>query len=147
MNFDYQSQKRIDILKDRVKRCVCKSCGSKLSLRQIDFNDFEESRIEIFCDHCDRLEFGIEAEIYTSAEFYVDEFKVNFYPDMGNNALTRRMNVAKICEILAWGLENMGYLEKAGFKVNPDMSAKMLGECVVLDDHAVAVLDKEFADE
>jgi len=69
-----KAEKRVEMLKKRVKRCVCKSCGGKLSLRQLDYNEFEDARIEIFCDNCDRLEFGIEPEIYTSAQYYVDEF-------------------------------------------------------------------------
>ena len=56
--------KRVLLLNERVKRCVCKSCGGKLSLRMLDFDEFEKTRIDIFCDNCDRLEFGIEPEIY-----------------------------------------------------------------------------------
>lgn len=72
-----QNEKRLEMLKKRVKRCVCKSCGGPLSLRQLDYNEFEDARIELFCAHCDRLEFGIEPEIYMSAQYYVDEFRVN----------------------------------------------------------------------
>lgn len=143
MEFNYQNTKRLDMLKDRVNRCVCKSCGGALSLRQIDFNDFEEARIEIFCDHCDRLEFGIEPEIYASAQYYVDEFGINFYPDMGDNALTRKMSIANITEIMNWALQNLGYLNKNGFVVPPHLEEKILGECLVLNDQTVALLAKE----
>lgn len=143
MAFNYQNTKRLDMLKDRVGRCVCKSCGGALSLRQIDFNDFEEARIEIFCDHCDRLEFGIEPEIYASAQYYVDEFDINFYPDMGDNALTRKMSIANITEIMSWALQNLGYLNKTGFIVPPHLEEKILGECLVLNDQTVELLAKE----
>lgn len=111
----HQNEKRLEMLKKRVQRCVCKSCGSSLSLRQIDFHDFEDARIEIFCEQCDRMEFGIEPEIYTSARYYVDEFQVNFYPDLGDNMVTKKMTVASIAEIISWSLQNMGYLIQRGF--------------------------------
>ena len=32
---NFKSQKRLDMLKARTKRCVCKYCGGKLKLRRI----------------------------------------------------------------------------------------------------------------
>ena len=40
-----QNEKRLDMLKKRVNRCVCKSCGNTLSLRQLDYNEFEENLV------------------------------------------------------------------------------------------------------
>lgn len=139
----HQNEKRLEMLKKRVQRCVCKSCGSSLSLRQIDFHDFEDARIEIFCEQCDRMEFGIEPEIYTSARYYVDEFQVNFYPDLGDNLVTKKMTIASIAEIMSWALQNMGYLTKEGFVVKPNMEGKILGECIVLNDQMLDELEKE----
>ena len=139
----HQNEKRLEMLKKRVQRCVCKSCGSSLSLRQIDFHDFEDARIEIFCEHCDRIEFGIEPEIYTSARYYVDEFQVNFYPDLGDNQVTQKMTVASIADIMSCALQNMGYLTKEGFAVKPNMEGKILGECIVLNDQMLDELEKE----
>lgn len=143
MGIPYQNEKRLDMLKKRVQRCVCKSCGQPLSLRQIDFNDFEDARIEIFCDHCDRLEFGIEPEVYASAQYYVDEYDVNLYPDMGDNAVTRKMSIANIANVMSWVLQDLGYLNKDGFTVAPNMANKVLGECIVLNDQAVEQMEKE----
>lgn len=143
MTMQYQNEKRLEMLKKRVQRCVCKSCGGPLSLRQIDYNEFEDARIEIFCDQCDRIEFGIEPEIYTSAQYYVDEFHINFYPDMGNNQVTRKMTIASISDIMSWALQNMGYLTKEGFTVAPNMAGKILGECIVLHDQTIDELEKE----
>lgn len=137
-----QSEKRLDMLKKRTKRCVCKSCGGPLSLRQLDFNEFEDARIEIFCDRCDRMEFGTEPEIYSSAQYYVDEFHINQYPDLGNNQMTRKMSIANICDIMSWGLQNMGYLTREGFKVKPEMEGKLLGECIILNDEMADELEK-----
>lgn len=138
-----QNEKRLEMLKKRVRRCVCKSCGGSLSLRQLDYNEFEDARIELFCDRCDRLEFGIEPEIYTSAQYYVDEYRVNLYPDMGNNQMTRRMSIANIADIMRWVLQNMGYLTKDGFTVAPDMDEKILQECLVLNDTMIDALEEE----
>lgn len=139
----YQNEKRVEMLKKRVKRCVCKSCGGPLSLRQLDYNDFEDARIEIFCNHCDRLEFGIEPEIYTSAQYYVDEFRINMYPDMGNNQLARRMSIASVADIMSWAMQNLGYLTKEGFTTKPEMKDALLRECLIMDDALIDDLEQE----
>lgn len=138
-----QSEKRLEMLKKRVTRCVCKSCGNPLSLRQLDYNEFEDARIELFCDHCDRLEFGIEPELYTSAQYYVDEFRVNLFPDMGNNQVSRRMSIANIADIMSWALQNLGYLNKEGFVIPPNMDGKILRECIIFDDQMMDDLEQE----
>ncbi len=139
----YQNEKRVEMLKKRVKRCVCKSCGGPLSLRQLDYNDFEDARIEIFCNYCDRLEFGIEPELYTSAQYYVDEFRINMYPDMGNNQLARRMSIASVADIMNWAMQNLGYLTKDGFTTPPNMDEKILRECLILNDQMIEDLEQE----
>lgn len=60
-------------LKKRVARCVCKYCGQSITLKRIIFNDFEDARIEIYCGHCERIEYGIEPQIYESATSFVDQ--------------------------------------------------------------------------
>lgn len=140
-------EKRLDMLKDRVGRCVCRYCGGPLSLRQIDFNDFEDARIEIFCDACDRIEFGVEPEIYTSAAYYVDEFHVNPFKDLGDNVLSRKTSIAAICDILSWGLQHLGYLEQKGFVVPPTTEGKLLGECVTLRDEDLARFKEATSDD
>lgn len=147
MNIDLHSEKRVTMLKSRAQRCVCRSCGERLSLRQIDFNDFEDARTELFCERCDRLEFGTEPEIYASAQYYVDEYDLNLYPDMGKNAVTRRMTIVRVVEIMGWALENLGYLGKDGFSVPPAADDKVLGECLVLNDRTIGDLERELGGE
>ena len=67
MDISYQSVSRLEMLRQRVQRCVCKFCGQRLYLRRILFSDYEDARVEIFCEHCGRIEFGVEREIYASA--------------------------------------------------------------------------------
>ena len=106
------AQKRLALLKKRANRCVCKYCGGSLRLRRIIFSDYEEARVEIFCEHCDRIEYGCEPEIYRNALYFVEEMQFTCYPDLEANERTKRMNVAKVCEIMMWGDKNLGCLSE-----------------------------------
>lgn len=143
MDESYQSEDRLAMLKKRVKRCVCKSCGSRLGLRKIDFGDFEGARVELFCNQCDRMEFGIEPEIYQSAVYFVDEFRVNYFPDFSDVSMVKKLNVSAIGNIISWAMLNLGYLEKDGFIAPPQMNQQMLKRCLVLDDDSMMTLLKE----
>ena len=130
----YQSQKRIDALKKRTKRCVCKYCGGNLKLRRIIFSDYEEARIEIFCNHCDRIEYGVEPEIYQSAKFFVDNSGFNCYPDLDDSEKTKQMTISKVCEIMAWQDQNLGFLDADGFSVPLRLNENFVGECITLTE-------------
>ena len=134
MDFSYQSTGRVESLKGRAKRCVCKYCGSPLKLKRIAFSDYEDARIEIFCSECDRIEFGVEPEIYQSAKFFVEELKFNCYPNLDDNEKTKQMTIAKVCEIMAWEKKNLGFLSQDGFQVPLSVNENMLGECIILTD-------------
>jgi hypothetical protein len=121
-------------LKKRSKRCVCKYCGSKLSLRRIIFNDLVEARLEIMCDDCDRIEYGVEPEIYANAKYYVDEIGFNAYPDMDFNERTKQRTIAKVCEIMTWENKNLGLIDDNGFCVPYSVNRNILGECIILGD-------------
>ena len=134
MDLSYRAEGRLDMLRRRAKRCVCKYCGKPLSVRRILFTDIDDARVEIFCKECDRIEFGVEREIYQSALYFVEEMGFEYYPDWDKNEKTKRMNVAKVCEIMAWENKNLGFLNQEGFVVAPQMQEKLVGECVVLED-------------
>ena len=131
----YQSERRLEMLKGRTKRCVCRYCGNNLILKKIVFSEHEDSRVEIFCESCDRIEFGVEKEIYLSARFFVDETGFNCYPELEENARTRQMNIAKICDVMAWENQNIGILDKDGFQVPLKFNENFLGECITLTEH------------
>jgi len=141
MDFSYKAEGRIESLKKRAKRCVCKYCGKPLRLKRIIFNDIEDARIEIYCDFCDRIEFGVEPEIYRSALYFVEEIGFNCYGDLENNEKTKRMNVAKICEIMSWGNKNIGILSNDGFEVPLKMNENLVGECLVLSDEDLDAIE------
>ena len=126
------------MLKKRVRRCVCKYCGRPLSLRRIIFSDWEDARVEIFCEQCSRIEFGVEPEIYHSARYFVDELAFNCYPDLDDNAQRRQMNIARVCDIMAWENKNLGMLDSEGFRVPLHVNTQTLGECLLLNDADLA---------
>ena len=131
---NFVSEKRIDMLKARTKRCVCKYCGSGLRLGQISFNELEDVRIEIFCKNCERIEFGVEPEIYENAKYYVEETGFNYYPDLDETDKTKQMSIAKICEIMTWDNQNLGILTPEGFQIPLNMNRRYVGEMLVLSD-------------
>lgn len=110
----YQSQDRIEELKARENRCKCKFCGSPLEIRRIIFSDDEEARIELFCTSCDRIEYGVEPEIYHCAAYFVDRMQFNHYESLEQNEQTRRMNIAKVCDIMQWPIKAWGFWTKTG---------------------------------
>ena len=71
MSIMNQQESRNERLRGRSKRCVCKYCGGELKIKSIIFNEFIEARSELYCPECDRIEFGVEPEIYQCAKYYV----------------------------------------------------------------------------
>lgn len=139
---DFNSDDRIAMLKRRTKRCVCKFCGGNLRLKRIIFSSYESVRVEIFCEKCNRIEFGVEPEIYLSSKYFVEESKINMFPDLEENERTKQMNIAKICEIMNWGNMNLGLLDKEGFTVPLNINENFLGECITLKEKDLAEVIK-----
>ena len=134
----FQSESRLEMLKGRTKRCVCKSCGSPLKLRQIIFSELDDARIEIFCKSCNRIEFGVEPEIYQSARFFIEQTGFNYFQSMDNTDAVLQMNTAKVCELMSWVCQNLGVLNDTGFTIPLDLNENFIGECIVLKDADLA---------
>lgn len=113
----FNQSSRIQELKGRVERCCCRYCGSPLELKRITFSHFEDSRVEIFCTRCKRIEYGTELEVYLSARYFVEHFDFNWYTYLDDNAQTKQMTIAKICDILSWQNQQLGFMDNNGFKV------------------------------
>lgn len=129
-----QTDPRVPMLKSRAKRCVCKYCGGRLRLRRIIFSSYEEARVEMFCNSCDRIEFGVEPEIYQSARFFVENSRFNAFPDLDDNERTKQMTIAKVCEIMTWQDQNLGFINDDGFVVPLNRNENFIGECITLSD-------------
>lgn len=143
MEKENSQKSRIEELKARTKRCCCKYCGGELEVKRIIYSEYENARIEIFCKNCERVEYGVEKEIYQSAEFFVEEMAFNHYPDLDDNQRRKQMNIAKVCEIMAWENRNMGFLDTDGFTVPVKMNPDVIGNCIVLDDAALEAACQE----
>lgn len=137
MDFSYHAESRISMLKERTNRCVCKYCGSPLELRRIIFHDIEEARVDIFCSECDRIEFGVEPEIYMSACNFFDNLEFDYYMNFDNNEKKREMNIAKVSEIMSWCCKNLGILNHNGFTISLDMLQYDKAECLVLSSEQI----------
>lgn len=129
------SDERLQELKNRSKRCVCKYCGGKLQVRLLDFGQAETVNMEIFCKSCNMIEYGVEPEIYRNAVYFVDNLGFNAYPDRELDAATRKLNIAKVCDIISWHERQIGILDQDGYKIelheNPDLLDYTDGSIIV----------------
>ena len=145
INFREQKEQsiRIQELRDRAARCRCRYCGHPLTLRKITYAAYDEAKIELFCEQCNRIESGAEPEIYKIAEYYVDAMKYDHFPNLDNSFRKRRMNISIICDILTWGFKNSGLLDKDGFNVPLNLDEDLMGEAFSLSDSYLKSLNKE----
>ena len=143
MTNQFNQSSRIRELKGRVERCCCRYCGSPLELKRITFSHFEDYRIEIFFSKCGRIEYGVEPEIYLSARYFVEHFDFNWYTYLDENAQTRQMTIAKICDILTWQNEQLGFLDKDGFQVPVRINENLQGESITISEDELNQLSVE----
>ena len=131
-----ETQERVETerLRKRVSRCSCSYCGGDLELRKVTYSSYEVSKLEVYCSHCKRIEYGVEPEIYEVAEYFVDELSFDYYKDLDNNIRKREMNIAKVSEIIEWGCRNMGLLTENGFVIPLDLKSELLGEALLRED-------------
>lgn len=137
---------RLEKLKIRTKQCVCKYCGSKLEIRKIIYGDIENARVEIFCTECNRIEYGVEDEIYRVAKYFVEDMDFNAYPDIDYSETTKKMNIAKVCEIIAWGCKNLELMTAEGFKYPVKVNEEIDGETLCIDDNKLEKIISNKAD-
>ena len=121
-------------LRKRVRRCRCSYCGGTLELRKLTYSSYEVSKLEVYCDHCKRIEYGVEPEIYDISEYFVDELGFDYYKDLDNNIRKREMNIAKVSEIIDWGCRNLGILTEDGFVIPVNLNSALLGEALLIED-------------
>lgn len=112
---------RMEDLISRSERCCCKQCGGKLEIRIVVYNKYGGSGAELYCDHCQKIEYGTEPEIYRAAKDFVDRLGFNHFVDLEENERTYMLNIAKVCEILSWGTKYWGLLGKDGFTISLEL--------------------------
>lgn len=106
---------RLSCLNQRKAYCCCKYCGSALEIRRVAYSNHDDARVELYCPQCEKIEFGVEKEIYAVAEYYVDELEFDIFDELDNSLLKKQMNIAKVAEIISWGFVNLGYVNEFGF--------------------------------
>ena len=121
-------------LKERLSHCCCRYCGGELILKSISAGKKDEGRIEIFCDNCNRIEYGVEQDVYKISEYFVDEMQFDYFNDLEEQTMKHRMNVAKVCDIIMWGLDNLGYTSNTGLKYPVEIGDLILGEDIIFTD-------------
>lgn len=124
----------LETLKTRAERCVCKYCGSPLKVERIMYHNCEAARSELFCPKCDRIEFGVEREVYLAAQYYIDTFHLNLYQGLEDNEQRRRMNIAKIADIMDWQNNKLGISDTNGFCVPLHIKPDTLGRTSIFRD-------------
>lgn len=138
-----KESERIKKLGARTSHCVCKYCGSKLSLRKITYAAYDEAKIDIYCENCQRIENGTEPLIYKMAEYFVDDMQFDYYAELDASAAKRRMNIAVVCDIISWGFKNAGLIDDKGFTVELHVDEHALGEALVLSKTQLESMMKE----
>lgn len=103
-------------MRKRCERCVCKMCGSSLEIRVIIYNKFGGEGMEMYCPNCKRIEYGTEPEIYQLAKEFVENVEFDYFPEMEEGMRNFQLNIAKVCEMLAWSLRKMEMLDEFGVK-------------------------------
>lgn len=53
---------------------------------------------------------------------------------MDENELNRQMNIARVCEIMAWGYKDLGIVNRDGFTIELDTDSRNWSECLVVYD-------------
>ena len=106
-----QKLPRVEHLKERAKRCCCSYCGGELAVRRILYQTTAESRIELYCDSCEKIEYGVPRALYDSAKAAVERMGFNYYPETQEGARRNQMNIAKLSTLTAWQLRYLGLEE------------------------------------
>lgn len=99
-------------LQKRKEKCICKSCGSKLEIRLIIYNQYGGQGLDLYCPNCGRVEYGVEEEVYRLAKSFVDTFEFNYYTEMEENERNYQLNIGKVSEIVSWLFKNIQASQK-----------------------------------
>ena len=65
---------------------------------------------------------------------FLDELDFDHYKGLDRNEKTRKMNIAKVSDIMTWCVKNLGLLDSGGFTVPLQMAENLLGQALLLGD-------------
>lgn len=101
-------------MKERQAHTVCRQCGNNLEIRMIIFCQYGGQGIELYCPKCERIEYGIEKEIYDLAKDFLEATEFNYFMDMEQGIRNEQLNTSKICEIFGWLFKKLEFSDKHG---------------------------------
>ena len=108
-------------LEEREQRCVCKLCGGPLKRKMIVFDRYGGHGMELYCDRCQKIEYGTEPEIYALANRFIEQTQFNYYLDMHEDRRSEMLNISKICEIFSWLFREIDMLDENGVHLNENV--------------------------
>ena len=113
---------KVDELKQRIPHAICKYCGGRLEIKRMNYSKDTDNRVELYCPYCDKLEYGVEKEVYELACYVVDELNFNYYSEIEYSDKRRKMNIAKVGETAEWIMRQLGILNEKGFTCEVNLS-------------------------
>lgn len=134
---------RVERLKKRAKHCCCRYCGGDLHVRQLLFSSQREPRIELYCDQCKKVEFGVEKEAYAAAKAMVEATDFNHFPDLVEGEERKQMNIAKVANITSWQMRYLGLTDETGFVVPVKLNEYSMEQCSAVDEDELEKLLEE----
>ena len=69
---------------------------------------------------------------FRPAKYFVEHFDFNWYTYLDDNAQTKQMTIAKICDILTWQNQQLGFQDQDGFKVPVNMKEELQGQSMTI---------------
>ena len=129
-----QKLPRVEHLKERAKDCCCSYCGGDLAVRRILYQTTAEYRIELYCDNCEKIEYGVPRALYDSAKAAIERLGFNYYPETQEGVTRNQMNIAKLSTLTAWQLRYLGMADDERLKTCAEESAQSMDASTVVSE-------------
>ncbi len=138
-----QKLPRVEHLKERAKDCCCSYCGGDLAVRRILYQTTAEYRIELYCDNCEKIEYGVPRALYDSAKAAIERLGFNYYPETEEGVTRNQMNIAKLSTLTAWQLRYLGMIDDERLKDAAEGSTQSMDTSTIVSEDDLDELLKE----
>lgn len=138
-----QKLPRVEHLKERAKDCCCSYCGGDLAVRRILYQTTAEYRIELYCDNCEKIEYGVPRALYDSAKAAIERLGFNYYPETEEGVTRNQMNIAKLSTLTAWQLRYLGMIDDERLKDVAEGSTQSMDTNTIVSEDDLDELLKE----
>lgn len=138
-----QKLPRVEHLKERAKDCCCSYCGGDLAVRRILYQTTAEYRIELYCDNCEKIEYGVPRALYDSAKAAIERLGFNYYPETEEGVTRNQMNIAKLSTLTAWQLRYLGMIDDERLKDTAEGSTQSMDTNTIVSEDDLDELLKE----